>query len=134
MEPRAAANLDTARCALTFRSPDDLRYCYDLCNGSGSGGSRVLSLLRTKNNFRDDYPAKEESFGYRSILANYCLELPQCTWGDLFDAELALVRTYACPYARTHAHPCERTNALLLACGGMGHGTAPPGTARHGTA
>jgi len=82
-EPKAAANLDMARCALTFANPDDLKGCYNLCDG---GGSRVLKLLRVKNNFLESYDASE-SFGYRSILANYSLELPNCTWGNLFDAD-----------------------------------------------
>lgn len=59
-EPKAAANLDMVRCALTFRTPEDLQSCYTLCDGGGTG---VMTLLRAKNNFRESYNATRDSFG-----------------------------------------------------------------------
>ena len=77
-EPKAAANLDLARAALTFEHPQDLLQCYDMCSEMG------LRAVRVKNNFRSSFDAVKQSFGYRSILGNFRTELP-VTWGELFD-------------------------------------------------
>eukprot|EP00750_Incisomonas_marina_P019208 INCI3251.6.p1 GENE.INCI3251.6~~INCI3251.6.p1 ORF type:complete len:695 (+),score=80.71 INCI3251.6:1713-3797(+) len=79
-EPKAAANLDTARAALIFEEPKNLVECFHACS------SRGLHCVRAKNNFRRSFNALTESYGYRSLLANFRQELP-LTWGDLIDAD-----------------------------------------------
>lgn len=42
-------------------------------------------MLRCKNKLSQEYNAVDNSFGYRSVLANLLMKLP-VTWGDLIEA------------------------------------------------
>lgn len=82
--PQGCANLDILRCALTFKTPEDLVDCYETLAASKIAGGG-LKLLRTKNNFSRKFSAAE-TLGYRSVVCN-CLSQIPATWGDLFDAD-----------------------------------------------
>eukprot|EP00750_Incisomonas_marina_P005850 INCI14175.1.p1 GENE.INCI14175.1~~INCI14175.1.p1 ORF type:complete len:921 (+),score=147.49 INCI14175.1:379-3141(+) len=82
--PQGCANLDILRCALTFKTPEDLVDCYENLAASKIAGGG-LKLLRTKNNFSRKFNAAE-TLGYRSVVCN-CLSQIPATWGDLFDAD-----------------------------------------------
>ena len=81
--PRPCANVDIVRCALEFKTPEDLVRCYEACASSSIPG---LKLLRTKNNFSKKHDAANKTLGYRSVVSNCLYQLP-VTWGDLFDAD-----------------------------------------------
>ena len=80
-EPKAAANIDMSRCALTFQNPSDLVTAFNECRASTD-----LKVLRVKNNFAESFPAETETFGYRSIMANLLFMLP-VTWAQLLDQD-----------------------------------------------
>jgi hypothetical protein len=87
--PVSALNLDVTRLAITFQNPDMLGNAYRALEAGGVGAFRVL---RVKNTFRPDFPAREEAGGYRCLLVNVLFEPssgadgsgPPLTWGDLF--------------------------------------------------
>ena len=75
--PKAAANIDMSRCALTFKEPKDLENAFNECCAL-----HEFDVLRVKNNFAESFKAETESFGYRSIMANLLYKLPK-TWKQL---------------------------------------------------
>lgn len=77
--PKAAANIDMSRCALTFKSADCLKSAFESCCKND-----YMDMLRVKNNFADTFNATKETFGYRSIMANILVRLPG-TWGDIIE-------------------------------------------------
>eukprot|EP00750_Incisomonas_marina_P006920 INCI14740.4.p1 GENE.INCI14740.4~~INCI14740.4.p1 ORF type:complete len:1069 (-),score=150.17 INCI14740.4:136-3342(-) len=78
--PRSAANIDMSRCAMTFNEAEELKAAYRACSSRAE-----FVVLRCKNKLSQDFNAVDNSFGYRSVLANLLMKLP-VTWGDLIEA------------------------------------------------
>ena len=76
--PKAAANIDGVRCALTFEDVESI--------GRGFGAIvQHMRPLRVKNNYRTEFEASKETFGYRCLLVNVLLTQESSSWGAVID-------------------------------------------------
>ena len=76
--PKACCNVDCIRCGITFDDIDGIE------RGFSVATSRFRAL-RVKNTFRDDFNARQQSFGYRCILLNLLYSEEGVTWGEVLD-------------------------------------------------
>ena len=75
---KSAANIDLSRNGITAQTPEGLARAY-------SSVTSRFGALRCKNNYRAEFDALHESFGYRAILANmmYVPKDEHQTWSQL---------------------------------------------------